>query len=188
MPKLSYSINQRFHSLNALNHWIDDDLNHLMMTTTAFLSPIGWICIKSENEKLISVLFSDQKPEETSHQEYIALVTVRQLTEYFNGERIHFDLPLHLDGTAFQKKVWEYLSSIPWGETRSYQAIAQSLNRPKAWRAIGQANSKNHFVIIIPCHRVVHADGTLGGYNGGTARKKWLLEHEKNLNQNAERD
>jgi methylated-DNA-[protein]-cysteine S-methyltransferase len=124
-------------------------------------------------------MFSDEKPEDTSQQDIIALKAVEQLKEYFDGKRISFDLPLRLEGTLFQKKVWEQLTTIPCGETRSYQEIAQSLNIPKAYRAIGQANSKNRFVIIIPCHRVIHANGALGGYNGGIDRKKWLLAHEK---------
>jgi O-6-methylguanine DNA methyltransferase len=151
----------------------------LKMTTASFLSPIGWICIQSKNAQLVSVMFSDEKPEDTSQQDIIALKAVEQLKEYFDGKRISFDLPLRLEGTLFQKKVWEQLTTIPCGETRSYQEIAQSLNIPKAYRAIGQANSKNRFVIIIPCHRVIHANGALGGYNGGIDRKKWLLAHEK---------
>ncbi|MGC9150721.1 MAG: methylated-DNA--[protein]-cysteine S-methyltransferase [Microbacter sp.] len=152
------------------------------MTVTSFLSPIGWISIQSENEKLVSVLFSNEKPKETPQQDSIALETVKQLQEYFDKKRTHFDLPLNPQGTSFQKKVWKQLALIPCGETISYQEIAQSMGTPKASRAIGYANSKNPFVIIIPCHRVIHADGSIGGYNSGTERKKWLLDHESTLN------
>ncbi len=101
-----------------------------------------------------------------------------QLLEYFAGARSHFDLPLEPVGTEFQKKVWSQLSQIPFGETRSYRDIALSLNSPKACRAVGGANGKNPLPILVPCHRVIAADGGLGGYSGGLDLKKQLLKHE----------
>jgi methylated-DNA-[protein]-cysteine S-methyltransferase len=103
---------------------------------------------------------------------------VRQLREYFAGERRAFDLPLCLSGTDFQKLVWRQLTAIPFGETWSYGQLAKSLGNPSACRAVGLANGKNPIAIIVPCHRVIGADGTLTGFGGGLPRKEWLLTHE----------
>ena len=106
-----------------------------------------------------------------------------ELHEYFSGTRRSFDIPFKVDGTAFQKKVWKALLDIPYGETRSYRQIAETVGCPKAFRAVGGANHANPICIIIPCHRVVNADGKLGGYDGGLDMKKILLEIErKNYN------
>jgi methylated-DNA-[protein]-cysteine S-methyltransferase len=102
-----------------------------------------------------------------------------QLAEYFAGRRRTFDLPLAPRGTGFQQRVWRALSAIPYGETRSYGAIAASIGRPAASRAVGAANGKNPIWIIVPCHRVIGASGHLTGYAGGIAVKRWLLEHER---------
>jgi methylated-DNA-[protein]-cysteine S-methyltransferase len=104
---------------------------------------------------------------------------VKELEEYFRGERQAFALPLDLHGTEFQKRVWNQLSKIPYGETRSYKDIAAKIKNAKAVRAVGTANGKNPLCIIIPCHRVIAADGTLGGYSGGLDKKRKLhaLEH-----------
>jgi len=101
-----------------------------------------------------------------------------QLAEYFAGTRTTFDVPLAPDGTPFQQTVWKALSDIPYGETRSYGNIAEALGKPTASRAVGMANGKNPLAIIVPCHRVVGANGRLTGYSGGLARKEWLLAHE----------
>jgi methylated-DNA-[protein]-cysteine S-methyltransferase len=103
-----------------------------------------------------------------------------QLHEYFAGERKQFAVPLDLQGTNFQKMVWESLLSIPYGETRSYKEVALHIRAPKAVRAIGGANNKNPIPIIIPCHRVVGSNGALVGYGGGLEIKEFLLELEKN--------
>jgi methylated-DNA-[protein]-cysteine S-methyltransferase len=103
---------------------------------------------------------------------------VRQLDEYFAGERRAFDLPLAPRGTAFQQKVWETLRKIPWGKTASYAEVARRVGSPKGMRAVGGANGRNPIAIIVPCHRVIAADGTLGGYGGGLHRKRFLLELE----------
>ena len=102
----------------------------------------------------------------------------RQLDEYFQGKRRAFDLPLKLNGTEFQRAVWNALLEIPYGETRSYHDIAKRLNKPGAARAVGQANHRNPLWIIVPCHRVVQAGGGLGGYGGGLEVKRRLLELE----------
>ena len=102
-----------------------------------------------------------------------------QLGEYFAGERTEFDLPLHPHGTAFQRRVWQALRAVPYGETTSYGAIARAIDAPvSAARAVGAANGQNPISIIVPCHRVIGANGSLTGYGGGLDAKKWLLSHE----------
>ena len=102
-----------------------------------------------------------------------------QLDEYFAGTRKHFDIPLVMYGTEFQKKVWNELINIPYGATISYQQQADAMQIPLSIRAVANANGMNRISIIIPCHRVIGSDGSLTGYAGGLHRKKWLLDHEK---------
>lgn len=102
----------------------------------------------------------------------------KQLEEYFAGKRRRFDLPLVLGGTAFQREVWRELMRIPYGETRSYGQIAEALGRPGAARAVGRAVGANRLLVVIPCHRVIDASGGLGGFAGGLAAKRFLLELE----------
>jgi methylated-DNA-[protein]-cysteine S-methyltransferase len=102
----------------------------------------------------------------------------RQLKEYFAGKRRDFDLPLSMEGTEFQQSVWRELTKIPFGETRSYGQLAKRLNNPNGSRAVGLANGRNPIAIIVPCHRVIGADGSLTGFGGGIERKEWLLTHE----------
>jgi methylated-DNA-[protein]-cysteine S-methyltransferase len=102
----------------------------------------------------------------------------RQLAEYFAGVRRDFDLPLALGGTVFQRQVWQALAEIRYGETVSYGEIARRIGKPGASRAVGLANNRNPISIIVPCHRVIGADGSLTGYGGGLERKRWLLVHE----------
>ncbi|MGF1645944.1 MAG: methylated-DNA--[protein]-cysteine S-methyltransferase [Kineosporiaceae bacterium] len=104
---------------------------------------------------------------------------VSQLEQYFVGARRDFDLPLAPQGTGFQLAAWWALREIPYGETRSYAGQARAIGRPDAVRAVGAANGRNPISIIVPCHRVVGADGSLTGYGGGLERKRWLLEHER---------
>ncbi|MEO5968791.1 MAG: methylated-DNA--[protein]-cysteine S-methyltransferase [Bdellovibrionia bacterium] len=113
-----------------------------------------------------------------SPQAKILARAVRQLNEYLDGKRREFDLPLNATGTDFQKQVWKELSRIPYGKTRSYRDIAQKIENDKAVRAVGTANGRNPLSIIVPCHRVIAADGTLGGYAGGLEIKIQLLELE----------
>lgn len=105
-----------------------------------------------------------------------------QLVQYFKKELTEFNVPLSPYGTAFQKEVWKLLSTIPFGQTKTYKSQADQFNSPDAIRAIASANGKNPLAIIIPCHRVLGSDGSLTGYAGGLWRKKWLLEHEGSLN------
>ena len=101
-----------------------------------------------------------------------------QLAEYFEGGRREFELPFDLEGSAFQRESWRALLRIPYGETRSYAQQAALLERPDAVRAVARANGENRLAIVVPCHRVVGADGRLTGYGGGLDRKRWLLDHE----------
>ena len=103
----------------------------------------------------------------------------KQMREYFEGKRKEFDLPLRPEGTVFQKKVWNALLEIPFGETRSYQDIANAVGSPKACRAVGMANHQNPIIIVIPCHRVIGKNGKLVGYGGGLSMKEKLLLLEK---------
>lgn len=105
----------------------------------------------------------------------------RQINEYLRGERKTFDLPFRMQGTAFQKQVWEALLRIPYGETRSYKQIAEAIGNPKAVRAVGMANNRNPLLIVVPCHRVIGADGKLVGYGAGIEKKEFLLRLEKSL-------
>ena len=119
---------------------------------------------------------------EVSGSSVILDETERQLREYFAGERQGFDIPINLaelEGTEFQRQVWSQLQTIPYGETCSYKELATSLGKPKAWRAIGTANGRNPLSIVIPCHRVIAADGSLGGYAGTLSVKRILLELEQ---------
>jgi AraC family transcriptional regulator, regulatory protein of adaptative response / methylated-DNA-[protein]-cysteine methyltransferase len=102
-----------------------------------------------------------------------------QLHAYFLGDLTSFTLPLDTPGTAWQRSVWDALSTIPFGETRSYGQLAEQLGNPGGSRAVGLANGRNRVSIVIPCHRVIASDGTLHGYGGGVERKRWLLDHEE---------
>jgi methylated-DNA-[protein]-cysteine S-methyltransferase len=102
----------------------------------------------------------------------------RQISEYFSGRRLQFDVPLRWQGTTFQIRVWRELARIPFGTTRSYQEIAEQIGNPKAARPVGSANGKNRLPLFVPCHRVVAAGGKLGGFTGGLGLKKRLLAHE----------
>lgn len=111
--------------------------------------------------------------------ERVLAQATRELEEYFAGRRTTFAVPLSPVGTSFQRIVWEALRAIPFGETRSYGALARAIDRPTASRAVGAANGANLLAILVPCHRVVGADGALTGYAGGLEMKRWLLRHER---------
>ncbi|MGR3763625.1 methylated-DNA--[protein]-cysteine S-methyltransferase [Rossellomorea sp. NS-SX7] len=138
-------------------------------------SPIGVLEIQADHDKLLSLEFApeDQAATETEHP--ILIEAERQLEEYFRGERKEFNLPLKIQGTEFQQEVWKTLSEIPYGSTCSYVDVAVRINRPKAVRAIGQANKANKFPIIVPCHRVIGKNNTLTGYAGKQVDKKGIL-------------
>lgn len=105
----------------------------------------------------------------------------RQLSEYLIGERKEFDIPLRMKGTEFQKRVWTALLEIPYGETRNYKQIAEAIGNPKGMRAVGMANNRNQLLVVVPCHRVIGASGSLVGYGEGLEMKEFLLRLEKSL-------
>lgn len=150
-------------------------------------TPIGWLELKGDASGLVSVLFIDDKSvpkTDVSETLPVPLQKTRlQLTEYFEGSRKTFDLPLNPQGTDFQKRVWKQLQEISFGKTTSYQKMANALGDPKVIRAAASANGKNPISIIIPCHRVIGSNGSLTGYAGGLHRKKWLLQHESPVTQ-----
>ncbi|KRV49184.1 cysteine methyltransferase [Wenjunlia vitaminophila] len=156
-------------------------------THTVVPSPYGPLTLVAEGDHLVGVymeaqrhrpdqsVFGPRLPEPT---EPPFAETRRQLEEYFDGRRDTFDLPLKLCGTPFQQRVWAALVEIPYGRIWTYGELADHIGRPTAARAVGLANGKNPISVIVPCHRVVGADGSLTGYGGGLARKRALLEHE----------
>lgn len=148
-------------------------------------SPVGELTLVASDTGLAAILWEDDEParvplgEPIEHADHpVLLETERQLTDYFAGRRIRFDLPLAFTGTDFQKAVWAELLVIPFGETRSYGEIARRLGRPGASRAVGAANGRNPISIVAPCHRVIGASGALTGFAGGIAAKRYLLAHE----------
>ncbi len=154
-----------------------------MIHTAFYHSPLGILLLQAEEEQLTVAGFKDEAvvtaTEATSSS--VLQKTILQLDEYFTGTRQQFDLPLNPAGTAFQQKVWQQLIQIPFGETITYLHMAKRLGNVKSIRAAASANGKNPLAIIIPCHRVVGADGKLTGYAGGLHRKQWLLEHEAKM-------
>ncbi len=156
-------------------------------------TPLGGMIAVADDEGLRLLEFADRRATERELSilrkrlrtnivpgEHPHLQTIRsQLADYFSGRKLEFDIPLAPVGSAFQRRAWEILRSIPVGETRSYSWMARQLGDENARRAVGRANGTNMICIVIPCHRVIRADGTLCGYGGGLWRKKWLLDHER---------
>ena len=144
-----------------------------------FTSSLGPIYLIADDSDLLSLSFYVKKDIPLIHKSnQIIAETVIQLDEYLLGKRYMFNLPLRLDGTDFQKLVWNTLISIPYGETISYEELAKSINNKGAVRAVGSANARNPLCIVIPCHRVVNKSGKLGGYAGGMNRKERLINLE----------
>lgn len=146
-------------------------------------SPIGQIFVAGDGEAVTQISFTTghqvRHPEPGWVDDAAPLrAATEQLEQYFAGERRRFDLRLAMEGTDFQKRAWEVLLTIPYGETRTYGQIAEALGSPGAARAVGRANATNHLPLLVPCHRVIGADGTLTGFGGGLAAKQWLLRFE----------
>ena len=140
---------------------------------------IGLLQIVEDDSAITQIRLADNSFSREAEETPLLLEAKRQLTEYFSGKRKNFDLPLAPKGTPFQQKVWTALQTIPYGETRSYQQIAEQIGSPKACRAVGLANNKNPIILAIPCHRVIGADGQLVGYAGGIWIKEKLLALEQ---------
>ena len=149
-----------------------------MSTHCTLPSPLGLLSISATTDAITELRFIDEADHAMAPMTPLLQSACRQLTEYFEGKRRHFELPLAPKGTPFQHAVWQALQTIPHGEHRSYKDIALLINNPRAMRAVGLANSRNPIAIIIPCHRVVGANGKLVGYAGGIERKSWLLQLE----------
>lgn len=145
-------------------------------------SPIGILEISTTEEELISILYVDEKRENTEQPKILKEV-IKQIQEYFNGERKKFDIKFKLKGTEFQEKVWNALTHIPYGETVSYKYIATKIGNEKAVRAVGNTNGRNVINIVVPCHRVIGTNKSLTGYGGGLDRKLWLLQHEEKFSK-----
>lgn len=160
-------------------------------------SPVGHLVLAATDRGLCFLTFQTESTKEKTldrlkhrlfkwitgsidwtNDEQVMAPFLEQVNDYFLKKRKKFDLPLDLYGTDFQQKVWKYLQTIPYGECRSYQEVAEAIGRPRAVRAVGGANHQNPIAIICPCHRVIGADGSLVGYGGGLDRKRYLLNHE----------
>jgi methylated-DNA-[protein]-cysteine S-methyltransferase len=142
-------------------------------------SPIGPLEVAGTEEGILSIEFSERGAVPAGPPAPCLKECLRQLGEYFEGKRRTFSLRLDLRGTPFQKRVWSELLKVPFGRTVAYRDLAAALGNPRATRAVGGANHRNPVSIVVPCHRVVGADGGLTGYGGGLWRKEWLLAHEK---------
>jgi methylated-DNA-[protein]-cysteine S-methyltransferase len=153
------------------------------ITTTTVDSPVGPLTLTARDGVLSRLHMQDQRhaparSPECQDDDGPFQDAIAQLHDYFAGTLAHFDLPLALAGTAFQRLVWDALREIPYGQTISYGELARQVGSPAAARAVGLANGRNPVGIIVPCHRVIGADGSMTGYGGGLERKVWLLEHE----------
>ena len=156
----------------------------MMETTlsTRITSPIGMLTLTSNGNALTQLRIArenephaDEVPPEADS---VLAAAREQLDAYFDMRLTCFDLPLEPRGTDFQRRVWDSLRAIAFGETISYAELARRIDNPKAVRAVGAANGRNPLMIIVPCHRVIGADGSLTGFGGGIDRKRWLLDHE----------
>jgi methylated-DNA-[protein]-cysteine S-methyltransferase len=163
-----------------------------MTDSTTVKSPIGTLLVESDGRAITQITLpgkftqkasmsptSPNADNKTENKNSAVLSrAVKQLDEYFAGKRTEFDLPLELEGTAFQKDVWLALAEIPYGKTISYAELASMVGRPSAFRAVGQANGANPIPIVLPCHRVIASGGGIGGYGGGLEMKRRLLALE----------
>jgi methylated-DNA-[protein]-cysteine S-methyltransferase len=154
-----------------------------MITFTTQPSPIGELTLVGDGESLTGLYMTEHRHRQPlaagARRDPAAFADARhQLDAYFAGERTTFDLPLQMEGTEFQREVWTALLDIGYGQTESYGELAQRIGRPDAVRAVGLANGRNPISIVVPCHRVIGASGSLTGYGGGLERKRFLLELE----------
>lgn len=140
-------------------------------------SPIGILKIEEKDGYIVKIELSSEFCKSDSCE--VLDKTKLELSEYFSGKRKIFDIPLNPHGTDFQKRVWEALTSIEYGKTANYEEIARAIGKPKACRAVGNANNKNPILILQPCHRVISKNGQIGGFAIGIEKKKYLLQLEK---------
>ena len=148
-----------------------------MIFQYSYETELGSVTIVEEDGALLAI-FTHRSFEGVCQETPLIRKAHQQLTEYLKGGRKTFDLPLNPQGTEFQKRVWKALCDIPYGETRSYKQIAEAIGHPKAMRAVGMANNRNPLLIVVPCHRVIGANGKLVGYAAGLDKKAFLLQLE----------
>jgi methylated-DNA-[protein]-cysteine S-methyltransferase len=148
------------------------------MYETTYMSPVGPLQLVADEDALLQLNFAQTAGERHDASPILA-ATCAQLDEYFAGTRTTFDIPLRLEGSPWEQRVWEALLGIDYGETTSYGAIAVQVGAPGSARAVGAANGRNPVAIVVPCHRVIGASGKLTGYGGGLERKSTLLDLER---------
>ena len=141
-------------------------------------TPLGIALVMADDTHITKVSIRDDAAEETLTEHPILVEAIKQLDEYFAGDRKDFDLPINQPGSNFQQQVWQQLLKIPYGKTITYGRQSALMKNSLAIRAIAAANGKNNLWVIVPCHRVIGSNGSLTGYAGGLWRKQWLLEHE----------
>ena len=149
-----------------------------------YSSPLGIIEIIGTNEHVQSVLFTERKEiiyQMQADTPAVLMECYKQLDEYFQGDRLEFTVPYKLEGTAFQERVWKSLTSVSYGKTATYKDIALLAGNEKAVRAVGSTNGRNPICLLVPCHRIIGANGKMVGYAYGVWRKEWLLAHEKEI-------
>jgi methylated-DNA-[protein]-cysteine S-methyltransferase len=154
-----------------------------MPAFTTIASPVGPLTLIASEVGLQELRWGDDRPADATDtpNHPVLQQAIMQLAEYFEGARTTFDVPLDMQGTPFQKSVWDLLLTIPYGETTTYGAMAQTLGDPGKARAVGLANGKNPVSIIVPCHRVIGSTGALTGFGGGLDRKAFLLRLERRV-------
>lgn len=167
-------------------------INTLRLTQTNIMTPLGKLVALTDNTAVYFLAFEGTKKLERKIERItqgrnatqcegattITNLLEKELHAYFADSARPFTIPVHVEGTPFQQQVWQELMRIPSGQTRSYAQLAAAIGNPKACRAVAQANGANAVSLIIPCHRVINANGSLGGYAGGCEQKQWLLQHE----------
>jgi len=152
------------------------------METAYIKTPLGTARITGDEDGIAEIsILSEGEPSKKIPK--VLKESITQLNDYFDGKRTGFDFKMNPKGTEFQQKVWQLLLEIPFGKTMSYMDLSKKFGDVKAIRAVASANGKNPLWIVVPCHRVIGADGSLTGYAGGLWRKKWLLEHESPTQQ-----
>jgi len=143
-------------------------------------SPLGELTICADDLGITAVAFPGEvEAAPAPNPNALVREAAAQLAAYFAGQRTRFELPLNAAGTPFQRRVWQALCAVPYGDTSSYGEIAAAVGNPRASRAVGLANGRNPIAILVPCHRIIGGDGSLTGYGGGLERKRWLLDHER---------
>lgn len=157
-----------------------------MKRFAVYTFPCGAFRVEQEGDFIVSITVPQGPIQDFGTPTPLTHQLARQMEEYFQGERRDFDIPYTLHGTPFQERVWQALRQIPYGQTCSYRDVARKIGQPNACRAVGMANHRNPLMLVVPCHRVIGADGSLGGYAGGTGLKRYLLSLEQKFSNQRE--